>query len=77
MPPTDKMSPTDKTLSTDKGPPTVIKPSIPKSRIGQGKAVIRRKARVIMPTPMPIQAPTLPILTPAPRAVQSVSKPMV
>ena len=57
MLPTDKIPPIDKTLPIDKGLPTVIKPPVPKTRIGQGRAGIRRKARIIMPTPTPIQTP--------------------
>ena len=49
--------PTDKTPPTDKRPPTSIKLPIPipKPTIGQGRAGIRRKASVILPTPTPIQ----------------------
>ena len=49
------------TLPIDKRSPTDIKLPIPtpKPRLGQGRAGIRRKARVILPTPMPIQTPAL------------------
>ena len=77
MPPTDKMPPVDRTLPITKGLPTVIRPPMPKPRIGQGRAGIRRKSRVIMPTPMPIQTPAPPIPTPALRAVQSLPEAVV
>ena len=62
-------------LPTDKTPP--IDKRLPKPRIGQGRAGIRRKARVILPTPMPMQTSAPPIPTPAPRAVQSLPEPVV
>ena len=57
------------TPSIDKRLPTNIRPPIPKPRLGQGRARIRRKARVVPPTPMPIQ-------TPAPKTVQSLPDPV-
>ena len=77
MLPTDKMPAIETILPIDKGPPTELKPPIPKPRIGQRRAGIRRKDRVIMPTPTPIQTPAPPKLNHAPRAVQSLLKPMV
>ena len=59
------------TLPIDKRLPTVVKPPIPKPRIGHGRAGIRRKVRAIQPTPMPMQMPT-PVPTPAPRTVKSL-----
>ena len=38
-------------------PPTDKRPPIPKPRIGQGRARIRRKVRVLPPTQKPIQIP--------------------
>ena len=64
--PTDKIPPIDKRLPTDIKLPIPI----PKPRIGQGRAGIRRKARVIRPKPMPIQ-------TPAPKTGQSLSESVV
>ena len=58
------------TSSIDKRLPTDIRLPIPKPRLGQGRAGIRRKARVVPPSPMPIQ-------TPAPKAVQSLPEPGV
>ena len=64
--------PTCQTQSIDKGPPTNRVPPVPKPRIGQGRAGLRRNTKVIMPTPMPIQPPALPLPTPALRTVQSL-----
>ena len=77
MPPTTKMPPIDRTLPIDKGLHTVIKPPIPNPRIGQRRAGIRRKPRLIMPTQTPIQRPAPPKPTPAPKSVQSLPKPVV
>ena len=73
MMPTDKTLPIDKRLPTDNKLPIPI----PKPRTGQGRAGIRRKARVILPTLMPMQTPAMPIPTPAPRAVQSLPETVV
>ena len=51
-------------LPTDKRPP------IPKPRIGQGRAGIRRKAKVVLPTQTPIQIP-------APKAATSLPEPVI
>ena len=58
------------TLPIDKRLPTDIRLPIPKLTLGQGRAGIRRKARVILPTPMPRQML-------APKAVQSLPEPVV
>ena len=65
------------TQPIDQGLPTSIVPPIPKPRIGQGRAGIRRKPKVAPPTPKPIQTPVPPIPTPAPRAVQPLPEPVV
>ena len=52
-------------------------PPIPKPRIGQRRAGIRRKPKVALPTPKPTPTPAPPIPIPAPRAVQSLPEPMV
>ena len=57
---------TCQTQTIDKGPPKSIVPPIPKPRIGQGRAGIRRKPKVAPPTPKPIQTLAPPIPTPAP-----------
>ena len=59
------------------GLPTNVVPPIPKPRIGQDRAGIRRKPKVTLPIPKPIQTPAPPIPTPAPRAVQSLPEPVV
>ena len=56
-------------LPIDKRLPTDSRLPIPKPRPGQGRARIGRKARVVPPTPTPIQ-------TPAPKAVQSLLEPV-
>ena len=64
--------PTPLTQPVDQGLPTSIVPPIPKPRIEQGRAGIRRKPKVTLPIPKPIQTPAPPIPTPAPRAVQAL-----
>ena len=59
------------------GLPTNVVPPISKHRIGQGRAGIRRKPKVTLPIPKPIQTPAPPTPTPAPRAVQSLPEPVV
>ena len=76
-PPTCQIMPICQTQPINKGLPTNIVPPVPKARIEQGRAGIRRKPRVTLPTPKPIQTPTPPIPTPAPRAVQSLPEPVV
>ena len=58
----------------DKGPPTH---PIPKTRIGQGRAGLRRKFKTNQPIPLPKQMPTQPITTPAPKAALSLPEPIV
>ena len=72
MPPTQQTQPIDKRLPTDIKLPIPI----PKPRIGQGRAGLRRKPRVIAPTPMPRQT-SVPIPTSTPRAVKSLPEPIV
>ena len=69
--------PTDKTQPIDKRPPTDIKlpMPIPKPRIGQRRAVIRKNAGVILPTPTPIQT-SAPIPTLALKAAKSLPEPV-
>ena len=62
--------------STDHRPSTNAVPPIPKPRIGQGRAGIRRKPKITLPIPKPIQTLTPLILTPAPRAVQPLPEPV-
>ena len=56
--------------------PTNAVSPIPKPRVGQGRAGIRRKAKVTPPIPKPIQIPTPPIPRPAPRTVQPLTEPV-
>ena len=51
-------------------PPTDKRQPIPKPRLGQGRAGIRRKSRIVLPTQMSIQ-------TPVPIAVQSLPEPVI
>ena len=76
-PPTHQTEPIYQAQPIDKGPPTNIMPPIPKPQIGQGRVGIRRKPKVALPTLKPIQTPDPPIPIPAPRAVQSLPKPLV
>ena len=64
------------TPSTDQRPPTNAVPSLPKPRVGQGRAGIRRKPKVTLPTPKSIQMPTLPMPKPAPRTLQPLPEPV-
>ena len=52
------------THNIDKGPPTH---PIPKPRIGQGRAGLRRKVRTNQPIPLPQQTPAKPITTHVPK----------
>ena len=76
-PPAHQTEPIHQNQPIDKGPPTNIVPPIPKPRIGQGRAGIRRKPKVAPPTPKPIQTPAPPMPTPAPRAVHPLPEPVV
>ena len=76
MPPSHHTRPTHQTQPIDKGLPTNIVPPILKPIIGQGRAGIRRKSKVALPTPNPIQTPAPPIPTPAPGVVQSLPEPV-
>ena len=49
----------------DKGPPTH---PVPKPRIGQGRARLKRKSKTNQPTSLPKQAPTQPITSHVPKA---------
>ena len=69
IPPTHHLRPTQKTPSTDQRLPTNAVLPLPKPRVGQGRAGIRRKPKVTAPIPKPIQLPAPPIPKPAPRTV--------
>ena len=76
IPPTYHLRPTHHTSSMDERPPTNTVPPLPKPRIGQGRAGIRRKLKVTSPIPKPIQIPTPPIPKPAPRIAQPLTEPV-
>ena len=75
IPPTCHLRPVHHLPSTDQRLPTNAVP-LPKPRIGQGRAGIRRKAMVTLPIPKPIQTPTPPITKPAPRTAQPLPEPV-
>ena len=54
---------------TNQEPPTNKLPPIPKPRIGQGRAGIRKKPRVALPIPESNQIPALPMPNPTPKKV--------
>ena len=67
IPPTSSIQP------VDKGPPTH---PIPKPRIGQERARLRRKFKTQQPIPLPKQTPAQPITTHVPKAVLSLPEPI-
>ena len=58
----------------DKGPPTH---PIPKPRIGQGRARLRKKGKTNQPIPLPQQTPVQPITTHVPKTVLPLPKPII
>ena len=74
-PPACLTRPTHQSQSIDQRPTRNIVPPLPKSRIGQGRAGIRRKPKITLPIPKPIQTSALFTPIPAPRAVQSLAEP--
>ena len=64
------------TVHTDQRLPTNAVLPLPKPRIGQGRAGIRRKLKATLPIPKPIEMPTPPIPMPAPRTVQELTEPV-
>ena len=66
--------PTNPTQPVDTGPPTH---PIPKPRIGQGRAGLRRKIRTNQPIPLPKQMLAQPIPTPAPKEALSLPETIV
>ena len=57
--PTCHTRPMHQTQPIDQGPPTDVILTMPKPRVGQGIAGIRRKPKVALPIPKPMQTPTL------------------
>ena len=76
IPPTHHLRPTHHIPSTDQRSPTNAVPPLPKPRVGQGRAGIRRKPKVTLPIHKSIQIPTLPMPKPAPRTVQLLPEPV-
>ena len=76
MPPTCHLRPKHHTPSTDQRQPTNAVPPLPKPRVGQGRAGIRRKPKITPPIPKPIQIPIPPIPKPAPRTVEPLHVPV-
>ena len=76
IPPTCHLRPIHHSPHTDQRPPTNTLPPVPKPRIGQGRAGIRRKPRVAPPIPKFIQTPTLPMPMPTPRTVLPLTEPI-
>ena len=67
IPPTLLVQPVDKGLPTH---------PIPKPRIGQGRARLRRKFKANQPIPLPKQTTVQPITTHVPKAALSLPEPM-
>ena len=62
------------THSVDPGPP--IHP-IPKPRIGQSRAGLRRKVKTNQPIPLPQQTPAQPITTHVPKTAPPLPEPII
>ena len=61
------------THNVDKGPPTH---HIPKPRIGQGRAGLRRKVKTNQPIPLPQQTPAQPVTTHVPKTALPLPEPI-
>ena len=72
--PTCSISPTNLAQPINKGLPTH---PIPKPRIGQGRAGLRRKIRTNQPIPLSKQTLAQPIPTPVPKEAPSLPEPIV
>ena len=68
--PRHSIPPTNLVKPSDKGPPPH---PIPKPRIGQGRAGLKRKIRTNQPVPLPKWTLAQPIQTPAPKEALSLS----
>ena len=68
------IQPTLSVQPVDKGLPTH---PIPKPRIGQGRARLRRKFRTTQPIPLSKQMAAQPITTDVPKAALSLFEPMI
>ena len=76
IPPTCHLRPIHYSPHSDQRLPTDTLPPVPKPRIGQGRAGIRRKPRVAPPILKVIQIPTIPMPMPAPRTVLPLTEPI-
>ena len=76
-PPTCHLRPIHHIPHINQGPPTNTLLPVPKPRIRQGRAGIRRKPKVAPPIPKVIQTPALPTPMPAPRTVLPLTEPAV
>ena len=74
--PTCHLRPIHQIPHTDQGLLTNTLPPIPKPRIGQGRAGIRRKPKVALPIPENSEMSVLPIPNPTPRAVIPLTEPV-
>ena len=70
---THSIPPSSLVQTDDKGQPTH---PIPKPRIGQGRARLRRKFKTHQPIPLPKQMPAQPITTHVPKPAPSLPGPM-
>ena len=71
--PMHNIPPTSLVQPVDQGQPTH---PIPKPRIGQGRAGLRRKFQTHQPISLPKQMPAQPITTPVPKAAPSLPEPV-
>ena len=76
IPPTYYLMPVHSLPSADQRLPINVTPPIPKPRVGQGRAGIRRKVKVTPPILKPIQTPTPPITEQAPRTARPLTEPL-
>ena len=65
--------PSPPTNNVNKGPPTH---PIPKPRIGQGRARLRRKVKTYQPIPLPLQTSAHPVVTHVPKTVLPLPEPI-
>ena len=72
--PTHSIPSTNLTQPVYKGPPTY---PIPKPRIGQGRAGLRRKFKTNQPIPLPKEMLAQPLPIPAPKEALSLPEPIV
>ena len=76
-PPACHTRPPHQAQTVDQGPPTNVVLSLPKPRVGQGRAGMRRKPKpkIALPIPNPMQTISPPTPKPAPRALQPLAEP--